>query len=106
MGSCLQLQDLGISLNELWNLMQTPLEEQQQFEHITCNIEVIEEDITVPGSLALDIIDKVSMNSLLFHWQFLCFPSMKLILRIHSLLTLSVGVAHLVDVGRNRSCKA
>jgi protein regulator of cytokinesis 1 len=46
--------------------METPLEEQQQFEHITCNIEVTEEDITVPGSLALDIIDQVNMNSLLF----------------------------------------
>ncbi|CAM6029251.1 unnamed protein product [Sphagnum balticum] len=54
----LGLQDLGRSLNELWNLMQTLLEEQQQFEHITNNIEVIEEDITVPGSLALDIIDR------------------------------------------------
>jgi protein regulator of cytokinesis 1 len=58
MGSSLQLQDLGRSLNELWKLMQTPLEEQQQFEHISCNIEVIEEDIMVPGSLVLDIIDR------------------------------------------------
>jgi hypothetical protein len=31
---------------------------------------------------------------------------MKLILKIHSLLTLSVGVTHLIDAGRNRSCKA
>jgi protein regulator of cytokinesis 1 len=62
MGSCLQLQDLGRSLIELWNLMETPLEEQQQFEHITCNIEVTEEDITVPGSLALDIIDQAEIE--------------------------------------------
>jgi protein regulator of cytokinesis 1 len=42
--------------------METPLEEQQQFEHITCNIEVTEEDITVPGSLALDIIDQAEIE--------------------------------------------
>ncbi len=106
MGSCLQLQDLGRSLIELWNLMETPLEEQQQFEHITCNIEVTEEDITVPGSLALDIIDQVNMNSLLFYRQLLCFASMKLLLRIHCFITLTGGVTHLIDAGRNRSCKA
>jgi len=86
--------------------METPLEEQQQFEHITCNIEVTEEDITVPGSLALDIIDQVNMNSLLFHRQLFCFASMKLLLRIHCFITLTGGVTYLIDAGRNRSCKA
>jgi hypothetical protein len=86
--------------------METPLEEQQQFEHITCNIEVTEEDITVPGSLALDIIDQVNMNSVLFYRWLLCFASMKLLLRIHCFITLTGGVTHLIDAGRNRSCKA
>jgi hypothetical protein len=66
--SCLQLRDLGMSLIELWNLMDTPLEDQQSFQHITCNIAVTEEDITLPGSLALGIIDQVNMHPFfLFH---------------------------------------
>jgi protein regulator of cytokinesis 1 len=60
--SCLQLRDLGVSLIELWNLMDTPLEDQQSFQHITCNIAVTEEDITLPGSLALGIIDQAEIE--------------------------------------------
>ncbi len=48
--------------------MDTPLEDQQSFQHITCNIAVTEEDITLPGSLALGIIDQVNMHPFfLFH---------------------------------------
>jgi protein regulator of cytokinesis 1 len=66
-----KLRDLGVSLIELWNLMDTPLEDQQSFQHVTCNIAVTEEDITLPGSLALGIIDQVNMHPFfLFHWQY------------------------------------
>ncbi|KAH9561477.1 hypothetical protein CY35_05G023900 [Sphagnum magellanicum] len=57
-----KLRDLGMSLIELWNLMDTPLEDQQSFQHITCNIAVTEEDITLPGSLALGIIDQAEIE--------------------------------------------
>ncbi len=83
MGSCPQLQDLGTSLIELWNLMDTPSEEQELFQHITCNIAATEEDVTAPGSLTLDIIDQVHVHSLfLFHLQVSLLSSMELHFRI------------------------
>jgi len=57
-----KLQDLGTSLIELWNLMDTPSEEQELFQHITCNIAATEEDVTAPSSLTLDIIDQVEVE--------------------------------------------
>ncbi|KAL0371614.1 UNVERIFIED_CONTAM: microtubule-associated protein 3 [Sesamum calycinum] len=54
-----QLQDLATSLLELWNLMDTPIEEQQTFQKVTCNIASSEEEITEPGMLSADFIDYV-----------------------------------------------
>ncbi|KAL0317702.1 UNVERIFIED_CONTAM: microtubule-associated protein 3 [Sesamum angustifolium] len=51
--------DLATSLLELWNLMDTPIEEQQTFQKVTCNIASSEEEITEPGMLSADFIDYV-----------------------------------------------
>ncbi|XP_057798404.1 65-kDa microtubule-associated protein 3 [Salvia miltiorrhiza] len=54
-----QLQDLASSLLELWNLMDTPIEEQQVFQKVTCNIAASEDEITEPGMLSADFINYV-----------------------------------------------
>ncbi|KAL4557150.1 hypothetical protein LXL04_035322 [Taraxacum kok-saghyz] len=54
-----KLQDLATSLIELWNLMDTPIEEQQVFQSVTCNIAASEEEITEPNLLSVDFINHV-----------------------------------------------
>ncbi|GFP88303.1 65-kda microtubule-associated protein 3 [Phtheirospermum japonicum] len=54
-----QLQDLASSLLELWNLMDTPIEEQQTFQKVTCNIAASEDEITEPDMLSADFINYV-----------------------------------------------
>lgn len=44
---------------ELWDLMDAPIQEQQMYEHITCNIAVEEDDITARGCLSLENIEQV-----------------------------------------------
>lgn len=55
----MQLQELGASMLELWALMDTPLEDQKRFEHVTCNIAATEDEVVTPGALARDIIEQV-----------------------------------------------
>lgn len=57
-----KLQELGTSLTELWNLMDTPMEEQNLFDHVTCNISASVEEVTVPGALAIDIIEQAEVE--------------------------------------------
>ncbi|KAJ8771508.1 hypothetical protein K2173_026685 [Erythroxylum novogranatense] len=54
-----KLQDLATTMLELWHLMDTPLEEQQMFQNVTCNIAASEHEITEPNTLSLDIIKYV-----------------------------------------------
>ncbi|XP_073125534.1 65-kDa microtubule-associated protein 3-like isoform X2 [Henckelia pumila] len=54
-----QLQDLATSLLELWNLMDTPVEEQQTFQKATCNVASSEDEITEPDMLSTDFITYV-----------------------------------------------
>ncbi|CAA0809540.1 65-kDa microtubule-associated protein 3 [Striga hermonthica] len=54
-----QLQDLASSLLELWNLMDTPIEEQQMFQKVTCNIAASEDEITEADMLSADFINYV-----------------------------------------------
>lgn len=56
-----QLQDLATTMLELWNLMDTPIEEQQMFQNVTCNIAASEHEITEPGTLSEDFINYVSL---------------------------------------------
>ncbi|CAL5404904.1 unnamed protein product [Camellia sinensis] len=54
-----RLQDLATSMLELWNLMDTPIEEQQMFQNVTCNIAASEHEITEPNTLSVDFINDV-----------------------------------------------
>ncbi|KAF6137624.1 hypothetical protein GIB67_036207 [Kingdonia uniflora] len=54
-----RLQDLATTMLELWNLMDTPIEEQQIFQNVTCNIAASEHEITEPNTLSVDFIDYV-----------------------------------------------
>ncbi|XAR71788.1 hypothetical protein NMG60_11018201 [Bertholletia excelsa] len=54
-----RLQDLATSLLELWNLMDTPIEEQQMFQNVTCKIAASEHEITEPNMLSEDFINYV-----------------------------------------------
>ncbi|RZR78072.1 hypothetical protein BHM03_00003317 [Ensete ventricosum] len=52
------LQELAAQLTDLWNLMDTPMEEQSLFSHVTCNISATVDEVTIPGALALDLIEQ------------------------------------------------
>ncbi|KAI3517599.1 hypothetical protein L1887_16814 [Cichorium endivia] len=54
-----KIQNLARSLLELWNLMDTPLEEQQVFQSVTCNIAASEQEITEPNVLSVEFINFV-----------------------------------------------
>ncbi|KAK8983999.1 hypothetical protein V6N11_009776 [Hibiscus sabdariffa] len=54
-----RLQDLATTMLELWNLMDTPIEEQQKFQDVTCNVAASEDEITEPNSLSEDFINYV-----------------------------------------------
>ncbi|PIA38213.1 hypothetical protein AQUCO_02800110v1 [Aquilegia coerulea] len=53
-----KLQELASQLTDLWNLMDTPKEEQNLFDHVTCNISASVDEVTAPGALALDLIEQ------------------------------------------------
>lgn len=55
----LKLQESARQLLDLWNLMDTPDEERGFFDHVTCNISASVDEVTVPGALALDLIEQV-----------------------------------------------
>ncbi|KAL6008517.1 hypothetical protein ACLOJK_034029 [Asimina triloba] len=57
-----RLQDLATTMLQLWNLMDTPVEEQQMFRNVTCNIAASEHEITEPGILSTDFINYVSSD--------------------------------------------
>nr|XP_009604922.1 65-kDa microtubule-associated protein 3 isoform X2 [Nicotiana tomentosiformis]XP_016514581.1 PREDICTED: 65-kDa microtubule-associated protein 3-like isoform X2 [Nicotiana tabacum] len=50
----LRLQDIATTLVELWNLMDTPLEEQQQFHDFIRHIAASENEINEPNVLSVD----------------------------------------------------
>ncbi|KAH0715745.1 hypothetical protein KY284_008650 [Solanum tuberosum] len=54
-----RLQDLTTSMLELWNLMDTPIEEQQMFQNVTCKIAAKEHEITEPNMLSMEFITYV-----------------------------------------------
>ncbi|XP_012072590.1 65-kDa microtubule-associated protein 3 isoform X2 [Jatropha curcas] len=54
-----KLQDLATTMLELWNLMDTPIEEQQMFQNVTCNIAASEHEITEPNILSVEFINHV-----------------------------------------------
>lgn len=54
-----KLQDLATTMLELWNLMDTPIEEQQIFLNVTCNVAASEHEITEPNTLSTDFLNYV-----------------------------------------------
>ncbi|XP_059441558.1 65-kDa microtubule-associated protein 1 [Corylus avellana] len=57
-----KLQELATQLIDLWNLMDTPIEERRLFDHVTCNISASVDEVTVPGALALDLIEQAEVE--------------------------------------------
>ncbi|XP_020105633.1 65-kDa microtubule-associated protein 3-like [Ananas comosus] len=59
-----KLQDLASTMLELWNLMDTPIEEQQLFQNVTLNIAASEDEITEPNTLSIDFLSYVEAEVL------------------------------------------
>ncbi|KAG7957729.1 hypothetical protein I3843_11G189900 [Carya illinoinensis] len=57
-----KLQELATQLIDLWNLMDTSMEERRLFDHVTCNISAPVDEVTVPGALALDLIEQAEVE--------------------------------------------
>ncbi|GAB2277751.1 hypothetical protein Dimus_012454 [Dionaea muscipula] len=57
-----KLQELAAQLIDLWNLMDTPDEERHLFDHVTCNISASVNEVTIPGALALDLIEQAEVE--------------------------------------------
>lgn len=49
---------------ELWDLMDTPAEEQKKFDHVICFISSSPDEVSRPGSLALEMVERVSIMKL------------------------------------------
>lgn len=62
---------------ELWHLMDTPIEEQQVFQSVTCNIAASEDEVTESNSLSEDFINHVSCKLLEKRCSFLCLYGSK-----------------------------
>ncbi|KAG8086356.1 hypothetical protein GUJ93_ZPchr0010g8085 [Zizania palustris] len=54
-----KIQDLASSMLELWNLMDTPIQEQQAFQNITCNIAASEPEVTEHNTLSIEVLNYV-----------------------------------------------
>ncbi|KAL5700118.1 hypothetical protein ACHQM5_025607 [Ranunculus cassubicifolius] len=57
-----KIQGLAAQLSDLWNLMDTPMEERNLFNHVTCNTSTLVDEVTGPGSLALDLIEQAEVE--------------------------------------------
>ncbi|CAH8363484.1 unnamed protein product [Eruca vesicaria subsp. sativa] len=57
-----KIQELGTQLIDLWNLMDTPDEERERFDHVTCNISASVDEVTKPGALASDLIKQAEVE--------------------------------------------
>jgi len=58
-----QLQSLAVTLLEMWDLMDTPVEEQQKFLHVTSKIAALESEFTESKILSIDSVIYVSSFS-------------------------------------------
>ncbi|XP_059455931.1 65-kDa microtubule-associated protein 3-like [Corylus avellana] len=54
-----RLQNLASALLEMWNLMDTPMEEQQMFQNVTSNIAASEPEITETNMLSVNFLNNV-----------------------------------------------
>lgn len=51
--------------------MDTPIEEQQMFQNVTCNIAASEDEITEPNTLSEDFINCVSYKLLEYNMDYI-----------------------------------
>lgn len=85
----LQFQELGTSLVELWNLMDSPQETRCRYRHVTNIIAAKENDITSPGVLSLDRMHEVQ--------QFLGFLNTVVLTQMTSN---NINICSLLNTGR------
>ncbi|GER26393.1 microtubule-associated protein 65-4 [Striga asiatica] len=52
-----RMQRLAMTMVELWNLMDTAVEDQQKFQNVTRTIAAAEHEIKEPNSLSMELID-------------------------------------------------
>ncbi|CAK9145945.1 unnamed protein product [Ilex paraguariensis] len=57
-----KIRDLGSTLVELWNLMDTPHGERKRFDHVTCLISSSVDKVSRQGSLAMDAIEQTEVE--------------------------------------------
>ncbi|XP_038685646.1 65-kDa microtubule-associated protein 1-like isoform X2 [Tripterygium wilfordii] len=57
-----KLQELATQLIDLWNLMDTPIDERRLFDHVTCNVSTSIDEVTVAGAVALDLIEQAEVE--------------------------------------------
>lgn len=57
----LQLKNIGGSLLELWNLMDTPKEDKSNFLIVTSFLRTSESEVTEPGVLSTEMIEQVCL---------------------------------------------
>ncbi|XP_024960212.1 65-kDa microtubule-associated protein 1 [Cynara cardunculus var. scolymus] len=57
-----KLQELAAQLTDLWNLMDTSEEDRSLFDHITCNISASVDEVTIPGALAMYLIEQAEVE--------------------------------------------
>lgn len=57
-----KIQDLGSALMELWGLLDTSTVEQKKFEHVTYLISSSVDEVTKPGSLSEDVIERTEIE--------------------------------------------
>lgn len=61
--------------------MDTPIEEQQMFQNVTCNIAASEHEITEPNTLSVDFINYVSYRHFNRLIVIICFSFLGLSIR-------------------------
>ncbi|RDX77449.1 65-kDa microtubule-associated protein 3, partial [Mucuna pruriens] len=69
-----QLQSLAAALLDMWDLMDTPLEEQQKFHHVTRKIAALESEFTESKMLSIDSVIYVSF--FVFDYSLGCYSSL------------------------------
>lgn len=57
-----KLQNLGSTLIELWNLMDTTEDEQRGFDHVTCLITASADEVSGQGTLVVDVIEQAELE--------------------------------------------
>ncbi|XP_050282844.1 65-kDa microtubule-associated protein 5 isoform X1 [Quercus robur] len=57
-----KLKDLGRTLTDLWNLMDTPVDEQKRFGHVISVISSSVDEVSRQGCLALDVIEQTEIE--------------------------------------------